>query len=88
MTHLQLTPEQPPAGSAEGDGAAEGEIPAPEADELRQAEARRLEIMERERATDEGMPTPAPADDEDGENLDGEERDGEERDGEEHDVDA
>jgi hypothetical protein len=83
MTHLRLTPEQPPDGSDAGEGVADGDIPAPEADELRQAEARRLEMMERERATDEGMPTPALADDEDGQNLDGEERDGEE-----HDVDA
>jgi hypothetical protein len=66
MTHLQLTPEQPPAGSAEGDGAAEGETPAPEADELRRAQARRLEIMERERASDEGMATTQPRADEQG----------------------
>ncbi|HSM33787.1 MAG TPA: hypothetical protein VK987_06825 [Anaerolineae bacterium] len=66
MTHLQLTPEQPPAGSDAGEGVADGDIPAPEADELRRAQARRLEIMERERASDEGMATTQPRADEQG----------------------
>ncbi len=66
MSHLQLTREQPPDVPHGRDDAAEDEAPAPVTDELRQAQARRLEIMELERASDEGMSTPrraqAPAD--------------------------
>jgi len=59
MSHLQLTREQPPDLPDSRDDAAEDDAPAPAVDELRQAQARRLEIMERERASDEGMPTAA-----------------------------
>jgi hypothetical protein len=58
MSHPQSTPEQPPAGSDVHEEPAAGDNAAPAPDELRRAQARRLEIMERERASDEGMPTP------------------------------
>jgi hypothetical protein len=56
MSHLQLTREQPPDVPDERDEAAADDAPAPVTDELRLAQARRLEIMELERASDEGMP--------------------------------
>jgi hypothetical protein len=56
MSHLQLTREQPPDLPDGRDEAAEDDDPAPVTDELRRAQARRLEIMELERASDEGMP--------------------------------
>jgi len=79
MTHLQLTPEEPPPGSPEEpdapedpdapkdrdtpddpDRAPEVEAPGPEGspDELRLAEAARLQRYELERAADEGMTEP------------------------------
>lgn len=60
MSYAQLTREQRPA---EPDGHADKTAERTReghADELRLAQARRLEILELERATDEGMTAPAP----------------------------
>jgi hypothetical protein len=51
MTHLQLTPDEPPPGTPEDPGDAP-EMDAPGADEL---DEMRLERDEIERAADEGM---------------------------------
>jgi hypothetical protein len=58
MTDLQLTPEEPPPGTPEHpDVAPEVEAPGPEGspDELRLAQAERLQRYEVERAAGEGM---------------------------------
>jgi hypothetical protein len=71
MTHASLTPERT-TDERIRDLLPEDDIPDAEAgadgvrstDELRRAEAQRLERMERERATDEGMvPIPVEPDD-------------------------
>ena len=60
MSYAQLTREQRPAEPDGHAGETDGRTPARDADELRLAQARRLEILELERATDEGMTAPAP----------------------------
>lgn len=55
MSYAQLTPEQPPPElEHETTEDATSDHAAP--DELKQAQARRLELLEQERAADEGMP--------------------------------
>ena len=55
MSYAQLTPEQPPPELEQettDDAASDHAAP----DELKQAQARRLELLEQQRAADEGMP--------------------------------
>ncbi len=58
MSFAQLTPEHP---RPENEDEARTEPASPEVpgDELKRAEARRLELLELERAADEGMTPPA-----------------------------
>ncbi len=55
MSYAQLTPEQPPS-ELEQETTEDTSSDQAAPDELKHAQARRLELLEQERAGDEGMP--------------------------------